>query len=545
MSKKEDILANVNIADYIHSTGREISRKGSEPAVCCYFHADRNPSLRFNEEKGLWRCDPCGIGGNVIDLHMQINGLSFTEAVNELAGDDSQIKKTPKANDSKLSQEKKVITYEYKDEYGNLSFMVDRIEENGKKTFRQYHEQNGKRVYKINGVRRTLYRLDRWQDKQQVFLVEGEKCVHALESAGYDATTNSGGSNGWLDAYATQLADKDVVIIPDNDAPGAKWLENITASIAGKVASVQTLRLPDLYNDIADVPDVCDMVMGLQESTPIISRGVDVPIYSSQEAYERYKASVRAEHRVQVDLGLWLPCMREHVRPLIPGEMVTVMADTGMGKSATLQNIAQSLKSLNVLYFQLELPLDMMTERFTAIDTLHSCRKVENSVKSGKDYDPSTWSHIWTCEMAGLSVKDIDDIVVQSELKMGEKPQVVMVDYIGLISGGSGSKYERMSKIAEDLKVLAKRRNVVLFVASQVRRKQENDNGEVPAIALHDAKDSGSIENSSGLVLGCWRPERDLMNIKILKNTKGSAGFVAECDYMGAALKIKERLSNL
>ncbi|MFA5723666.1 MAG: CHC2 zinc finger domain-containing protein [Candidatus Pacearchaeota archaeon] len=34
----------------------------------CLFHADKDPSLSFNDEKGLWYCFGCCEGGNIIDF---------------------------------------------------------------------------------------------------------------------------------------------------------------------------------------------------------------------------------------------------------------------------------------------------------------------------------------------------------------------------------------------------------------------------------------------------------------------------------------------
>jgi 5S rRNA maturation endonuclease (ribonuclease M5) len=547
MSRKEEAMERFPLESYIRSTGKTISTQGKEPKICCYFHDDKHPSLRFNNEKGLWNCDPCGIGGNVIDLHMRINGLSFLDALDDLLGKEDERKPSPpaKANDAKLTSKPTTTEYTYCDAYGTEVFRVKRIDNMGTKTFRQYHHVDGKPVFSMDGVMRVLYRLDQIADKEQVWLVEGEKCVQAMVEYGYDATTNSGGSNGWLDAYADDLKNKDVIIMPDNDEPGVKWHKTILDSLAGKVKSIQTLRVPEKYNDVADLfedlgADGHDVILDLQMSQPVISRGVDVPIYSAQETVDRYAASVRADHRISVDLGKWLPTLRHQVRPLIPGEMITIMADTGQGKSAALQNIAVTQNDLTVLYFQLELPLEHMGERFLAIDQKMPCATIEKAVRACTDFDTRAWSHIYTCDMAGLSLDQIDEIIVKSELKMGKKPDVVMIDYIGLVAG-TGNRYQRMSDIAEGMKVLAKKRSVILFVASQVGRPPDDD-GEVPEVNLHDAKDSGSIENSSSLVLGCWRPEREKMIVKILKNTKGFAGTKIPCNYNGPALRITEEL---
>jgi replicative DNA helicase len=112
----------------------------------------------------------------------------------------------------------------------------------------------------------------------------------------------------------------------------------------------------------------------------------------------------------------------------------------------------------------------------------------------------------------------------------------VMVDYVQLIRGAGKSRYENMSMVAEELKVIAKATNTILIIASQIARKEEGE------IGLHDAKDSGSIENSCGLILGAWRDSEDKnrMMLKVLKNTKGQSGRIIPCRIFDSLLVSEE-----
>jgi len=58
----------------------------NEYMVRCPFHDDRRPSLRLRADAGLWYCDPCGFGGDVIELVRRVRRVSFADAVRELAG---------------------------------------------------------------------------------------------------------------------------------------------------------------------------------------------------------------------------------------------------------------------------------------------------------------------------------------------------------------------------------------------------------------------------------------------------------------------------
>ncbi len=62
----------------------EPKRAGRELAVCCPLHRDSTPSLRFDLARGVWYCDPCGMGGDGIDLVRKALRTSFREAINWL-----------------------------------------------------------------------------------------------------------------------------------------------------------------------------------------------------------------------------------------------------------------------------------------------------------------------------------------------------------------------------------------------------------------------------------------------------------------------------
>ena len=343
------------------------------------------------------------------------------------------------------------------------------------------------------------------------------------------------------------LKDKHVVLCRDNDESGAKWEKTVHESLVGKVASTRFVRVPKTLNDVVDYiretgddTKAGDQLMTWFNAAPMLTRGIDLPIYGIDELKQRYSKFVAESKKRSIHLHRWLPSLKGEVRALYPGEMVSIIADTGVGKSAILQNIAHSLNDLSVLFFELELPDSLMTERFMAMDTLLPCHEIEAKTGAGEQIDSAGLEHIWVCPESHMSTEKIEDYIIRSELKIGKKPDVVMVDYIGLVRGGFGKRYERISSIAEELKVLAKSTGVVLFVASQIHRKGE-DGAEAQSVNLHDAKDSGSIESSAGLVLGAWKEDRETMIVKVLKSTKGGAGLKITCNFNGPTLRITER----
>ncbi len=523
---RDAIIAAYPLDTYLQSVGKEVV-KGM---ACCPLHHDTSPSMSVNLEKGLWNCFGCHLGGTVIDLHMRLNGMTPKEAMFDLAEKKGLVDDTPR----------KVETYKYRDPAGRECFRVDRIEKGRKKGFRQYHREGEQIVPNMKGVTRTLYRIEQWHGKEEVSLCEGEKTVHALEKTGRHATTNPGGSNAWLDAYAESLKGKLVEVWPDRDEAGELWLEAVMESLAGKVKALKIMRVPEPYNDFADVWDACgedraqNIAADLSLENDWIEKGVRIDLLSAEEAYRLYRKQVHESEKLGIDLGKWLPSFKRLTRPLMPGDLMAIIADTGVGKTGLLVSLAASQAPLPIVFFELELSPEPMTERFVANSLDIDTWAIEGQVKRGTMHPLDGWGHVFICPKSNLTLDQMESLILQSELKIGRKPALVMVDYIQLMTGRGESRYARASDVAEGLKRLARNTGTVVVFTSQVARKADRSE-----ITLHDGKDSGSIESSAQLVLGVW-PEDEVTKVRILKQTRKSGNPLLDCRLIGDRQKIVE-----
>jgi len=62
-----------------------LKKMGQNYVGLCPFHAENTPSFTVNEEKGIFHCFGCGVGGNIFSFLMQFEHLSFPEAVEKVA----------------------------------------------------------------------------------------------------------------------------------------------------------------------------------------------------------------------------------------------------------------------------------------------------------------------------------------------------------------------------------------------------------------------------------------------------------------------------
>ncbi len=89
MPFSEDFLNELSrrndIVDVVSSYVPLTKRSGANRFGLCPFHGEKTPSFSVNGERQIFHCFGCGKGGNVINFIMEIENLSFPDAVQFLA----------------------------------------------------------------------------------------------------------------------------------------------------------------------------------------------------------------------------------------------------------------------------------------------------------------------------------------------------------------------------------------------------------------------------------------------------------------------------
>jgi DNA primase len=83
-SKIEEIRSTASIVDMI-SEYVQLRKRGKNYIGLCPFHNEKTPSFTVSDEKQIFHCFGCHIGGNIFKFLMEYKKISFVEAVQEVA----------------------------------------------------------------------------------------------------------------------------------------------------------------------------------------------------------------------------------------------------------------------------------------------------------------------------------------------------------------------------------------------------------------------------------------------------------------------------
>ena len=80
----DELRARVTLSTLIGRTV-PLKRAGNEYKACCPFHQEKTPSFWVNDQKGFYHCFGCSVHGDAIRWLTEARGLSFMDAVKQLA----------------------------------------------------------------------------------------------------------------------------------------------------------------------------------------------------------------------------------------------------------------------------------------------------------------------------------------------------------------------------------------------------------------------------------------------------------------------------
>lgn len=305
---------------------RRVRQSGKGWMAECPGHDDRKPSLHVGEEDDGRIRMRCFAGCSREDV-VRAMGLTLADLFPQ--------------NGNKQAR-RVVATYPYKDEAGNLLYQVLR---HWPKTFCvRRPDGKGGWVYDLKGVRRVPYRLPDLCGQRWIAYFEGERDTDAAWSLGIAATTSVGGCGGWSgygDQYLSALIAsgvRELVVVPDNDAPGFKLARAVIADALNiGLLKVKLVELPDVgekgdLSSWVDAGHTKDELLALVEAAPFLTeppeeRGAPEPssVTENPWASAQTAAEFLGAEEAEPD---WLE------RPILArGSIAEIFSPRGLGKT--------------------------------------------------------------------------------------------------------------------------------------------------------------------------------------------------------------------
>jgi replicative DNA helicase len=200
-------------------------------------------------------------------------------------------------------------------------------------------------------------------------------------------------------------------------------------------------------------------------------------------------------------------------------DLIILAARPGMGKTAfvvsAMRNAAVTFNNA-VAIFSLEMSSVQLVNRLISAEAELDSEKL----KKGK-LDPHEWAQlhhrIRNLEAAPIFIDDTPALSIMElrakcrRLKAQHDIQMVIIDYLQLMSGdsggkGGGNREQEIASISRALKNIAKELNVPVIALSQLSRAVETRGGDKRPM-LSDLRESGSIEQDADMVVFLYRPE--------------------------------------
>lgn len=197
------------------------------------------------------------------------------------------------------------------------------------------------------------------------------------------------------------------------------------------------------------------------------------------------------------------------------GDMVLVAARPSMGKTTFALNIAEYAalrEGKKIAIFSLEMSKEQLAYKLLCSEAHIDMLNLRTGNLEDKDWEsiarasgPLAAAEIFIDDTAGISIMEMRSKC--RRLKMEHGIDMIVVDYLQLMSGGKGSenRQQEVSEISRSIKALAKEMECPVIALSQLSRAPEARTDHRPM--LSDLRESGSIEQDADIVMFLYRDE--------------------------------------
>jgi replicative DNA helicase len=294
----------------------------------------------------------------------------------------------------------------------------------------------------------------------------------------------------------------------------------------------------DSFEDTTDVFDMLDRaeqnLFALSE-TNLRRNVLDMPSLIKEAVENIEKAKNMAGHLSGVPSGF--TALDRITNGWQASDLIVIAARPGMGKTAFVltmaRNIAVDFKK-PVAIFSLEMSALQLVTRLISSETKLPADKLKKGTLESHEWHQLN-AKVKNLEDAKFLIDDTPALTIFElrakcrRLKAQHSVELVIVDYLQLMSGGGetrGNREQEISNISRSLKSLAKELNIPIIALSQLSRAVETRGGSKKPL-LSDLRESGAIEQDADMVCFIYRPEYyKIMEDEQGNSTEGLAEFI-------------------
>lgn len=80
----DNVISRTDLVSLVGEYTR-LEKKGSDFWGCCPFHNEKSPSFHVIPERNMYKCFGCGAGGSTINFYMEVEKVTYSEAILALA----------------------------------------------------------------------------------------------------------------------------------------------------------------------------------------------------------------------------------------------------------------------------------------------------------------------------------------------------------------------------------------------------------------------------------------------------------------------------
>lgn len=383
--------------------------------------------------------------------------------------------------------------------------------------------KDGEAKYKTpSGNKAMLFNSDATWSADKIVITEGEFDAIVLDQLGY-AACGVAGASSWKDEWTAYMQDaKQVFLCFDNDKAGSAGAEKVALSIGSKS---RVVTMPEIGDD-GKKNDITEWIVGKGNTAidfdQLLSSSVGGNLITVDEAFAEWVGVQGLE-----GLKTGFHDIDRAIKPgLLPGQVMVVLAKTGVGKTIFTLNMFYRMciidPDMKILFVSLEQTRGEWFERARRIYRFYNLNATDQDALN-------FWrDKLMIVDKNRLTEEELIGAIDQYEIEMGEKPGLVAVDYLGYWARAyKGEAYERTSAAIMSLKAVAKEKRIPIFTPHQVSRSA--DFGE--EFDAGASRDSGVVEETADFVMALWSPDNRKgkekhertgdVELKILKSRHG------------------------